>query len=398
MQRKLVQFGAGNIGRSFIGQLFARSGYDVVFVDINEQLVKALNERKAYQVVIKRNQLPDEILWVRNVRAVDGRDRDLVAKEIAGAAILATAVGQHALPHIFPVLAEGLRKRIEQCGRESIDIIIAENIRHGACYFAEELGKSLGGVEDIKRLVGLVETSIGKMVPLMTRKDIDKDPLWIFAEPYNTLIVDKHGFVHQIPDVDGLSPVENIAAYVDRKLFIHNLGHAAAAYLGYAYNPDIVFMYKALAIPDVYQKTRQCMEQSAVALHKAYPEDLTLSALHEHVDDLLERFQNRSLGDTIFRVGRDLPRKFHKDDRLVGAMLLAKKYGCPCNAIAEAVIAGCKFRATDEAGDLSPEDKLFAEQDYPAGLEHILTHVCQLSRANKLEADVTDEIMKNYKD
>jgi mannitol-1-phosphate 5-dehydrogenase len=95
-------------------------------------------------------------------------------------------------------------------------------------------------------------------------------------------------------------------------------------------------------------------------------------------------------------VGRDLRRKLHKNDRLVGAMLLAKKHGCPCDAIAEAVVAACTFRATDEDGNLFPGDVTFAEYEYPQGLVHILTHVAQLSRENALEAEVIEKILDNY--
>lgn len=386
---KLIQFGGGNIGRSFIGQLFARGGYEVVFVDVNAALIDALNAQHAYRVIIKRNNQPDETLWVRNVRGVNANNREQVAAEIADASILATSVGKNALPHIFPVLAQGLRRRTAP-----VDLIIAENVNDAAAYFRRELQLLLPEEYDFDRQVGLVETSIGKMVPIMKREDVQRDPLWVFAEPYNTLIVDKHGFKTPLPAIDGMFPVDNIAAYVHRKLFIHNLGHAAAAYFGYQFNPQFTYIYEALAVPELLQKTRQCMEQSAVALNKNYPDDLLRSDLHGHIEDLLERFQNRSLGDTIFRVGRDLYRKLGKDDRLIGALLLAKKHGCPCDVIAESVVAACQFKATDEFGQLFPEDQRFWEYDQPLGLEHILRNICQLSRANALEAEVIEEILK----
>jgi len=47
-KKKMIQFGAGNIGRSFIGQLFSRSGYEVVFVDINKELIKEVNKKRVF--------------------------------------------------------------------------------------------------------------------------------------------------------------------------------------------------------------------------------------------------------------------------------------------------------------------------------------------------------------
>ena len=155
MGKKLIQFGGGNIGRSFIGQLFSRSGYEVVFIDIDEKLVDAFNERKEYRVIIKRNALPDETLWIKNVRTVNAKNTERVAEEISDAAIIATAVGKNALPHIFPVLTRGLQRRLEKWGEEPIDIVIAENIRDGAEYFREEFKKLLPDDYDIDRLVGL---------------------------------------------------------------------------------------------------------------------------------------------------------------------------------------------------------------------------------------------------
>lgn len=44
-----LHFGAGNIGRGFIGALLHHSGYDVVFADVNDTMVCLLNEKKNTQ-------------------------------------------------------------------------------------------------------------------------------------------------------------------------------------------------------------------------------------------------------------------------------------------------------------------------------------------------------------
>jgi len=133
-KKKMLQFGAGNIGRSFIGQLFSRSGYEVVFVDINKELVKELNKKRVYKLVIKRNELPDEIILIENIRAIDSFDKEAVIREIVDADIIATAVGKHALPQIVPVIALGLQLRYKKRGKNPLDIIIAENLRNAADY------------------------------------------------------------------------------------------------------------------------------------------------------------------------------------------------------------------------------------------------------------------------
>jgi mannitol-1-phosphate 5-dehydrogenase len=393
-KKKMVQFGAGNIGRSFIGQLFSRSGYEVVFIDINKELVKELNKKRAYKLVIKRNELPDEIILIENIRAINGYDKEAVIREIVDADILATAVGKYALPQIIPVIAQGLQWRDEKRGKNPLDIIIAENFRNVADYLRKELKSLLPLEYPFDELVGLIESSIGKMVPLMKEEDKKKDLLWIFAEPYNTLIVDKKGFKTSLPQIRDLRAVENIKAYVDRKLFIHNLGHSAAAYLGYQYDSKMTFIYEALEVPEIYKIVREGMKQSAVALNEAYPKDLALQDLQNHIDDLLFRFQNKSLRDTIFRVGRDLYRKLDKNERLVGPMLLAQRQNAPYHKIKRVFYAALNFKAKDQKGEMYPLDKIFFQREYPRGLKHILKSVCHLSSHQDEEVKVREEIEK----
>lgn len=378
LRPKLVLFGAGKIGRSFIGQLFSRGGYEVVFVDVFKPVIDELNRRGNYNVIIKSEQ--DEVLNIKNVRGVLATDIEAVIHEIATADMLAVSIGQQGLPSAFPLIAKGLMLRHREVYNSPLDIIIAENLRNAADYFAVELKKLLPENYPFDKLVGLVETSIGKMVPIMLKKDMEADILQVFAEPYNNLILDKKAFKNQIPAFEGLSPKENMKAWVDRKLFIHNLGHATTAYLGFKYNPKFVFLYEALTVPEIKNSVRETMLQAAAILLKKYPDEFTLEALTEHTDDLISRFQNRALGDTIYRVGCDLKRKLSADDRLAGAIHLALELKMPYNKILDAFMAGCSFKATDESGNRLKDDVDFSEKYEKKGIEWALTEIAKLKK------------------
>lgn len=371
--KKLVLFGAGKIGRSFIGQLFSRGGYEVVFVDTCQPIVEELNSRHNYNVVIKGEVT--EVLNIKNVRGVFAGDYQRVIAEIANADILAVSVGVGGLCTAIPLIAKGLIQRYQNDPEYPLDIIIAENLRNASEYLEYELKKYLPAWYPISKLVGLVETSIGKMVPIMLKKDFEEDILQVFAEPYNSLILDKLAFRNPIPEIEGLAPREQMKPWVDRKLFIHNLGHAATAYLGYLHNHNFVYLYEALGIPSIKNSVREVMLQSADLLLKKYPDEFTLEALTNHIDDLLYRFQNKALGDTIFRVGCDLKRKLGPDDRLVGAIRLAMELNLPYNKILYVLISSCYFRANDENGNMFPGDEEFA-RDFERGLKIVLKFIC----------------------
>jgi mannitol-1-phosphate 5-dehydrogenase len=374
---KIVIFGAGKIGRSFIGQLFSLSGYEVVFVDINKNLISDLNVKKQYNVIIKDNT-GEKVLIIKNVRGVCLDDSDQVVRELADANIAAFSVGQQGLPETIPVISKALVLRREMFSDRPLDFIIAENMRNSDKYLEAELGRYLPPEYPLNKLVGLVETSIGKMVPIMSQKDLDEDPLQVFAEPYNTLIVSKKGFKNPIPELQNLDPKENIKAWVDRKLFIHNLGHATAAYLGFRKFPRAVYIYEVLDDPEIFKDTRNTMLQSADILMALYAGEFTYSRLEAHIDDLLHRFRNKALGDTIFRVGCDLYRKLSPEDRLVApiksAIDLNKRYDLIMNALANAV----SFRAKDEYGKYFPSDESFFSEA-GKGINHILKNICRLN-------------------
>ena len=368
-----VIFGAGNIGRSFIGNIFSSNGLRVTFVDANAALVKELNNKKEYRIVIKRNNKDDEELLVKNIEAVHSSETDKIISCLVECNLCATSVGQVALPKVIPLIAEGIKIRNRQ-SLSPLDIIIAENIRHGADYFRKLFKENaLSGEE-----AGLVETSIGKMVPIMTAADLTKDPLVLHAEEYNTLILDRKGFKNNVLEFPEIKTVENIAAWVDRKLFIHNLGHAASAYLGYQKHPSRKLIADVLEDAQVELQVRKAMAEAAAALLCEYPSDFTEKDLSDHIDDLLFRFKNKALGDTVFRVGRDLPRKLGRDDRILGAAGLCLKHHLPYNEIIRVFYSALEFSASDQNGETFRADVAFLREFRKKKMRKSLIELCGL--------------------
>lgn len=393
--QSFVQFGAGNIGRSFIGQLFSRADYEVIFVDIDDALIEGLNAAGAYDLVVKEPD-GDRRITIDHVRAIHSGNREAVSQAVAEASYIATSVGSGVLKHIFPVLAAGLQQR-----KEPVDIIIAENMRRGAEFFKDGLSPYLPKAFPFSRRVGLVETSIGKMVPIMTREDRAQDPLQVFSEAYNTLIVDASGFITEIPPLEGLKAVDHIDAYVDRKLFVHNLGHAAAAYLGHVSHPEAVYIREVLEDPELLREVRLVMQEGGNAVLKAYPESFNQAAMNAHIEDLLSRFRNPSLGDTLFRVGRDLHRKLGKNDRIIGAMLLASRKNLPFDHIAGVYRAALSFHALGEDGKPDEKDAAFYALLSSSGADYILREVSGLSAqdaGNDAEVSVAEMLRKRIQD
>jgi len=372
--KKLVLFGAGKIGRSFIGQLFSRSGYEVVFIDIDTQIINALNEKCSYKVFICDTN-PETII-VENVRGVLANEVKAVTFEIVTADILAVSIGKNGLKHIVPTLSNALLKREKKYPGRMLDIILAENMRNADEFLRNELLNVLPADYPLDQRVGLIETSIGKMVPLIVNNR-DNDILSVSAEAYNTLIVNKEAFRNPIPPIIGMEAKENMKAWVDRKLFIHNFGHAATAYLGHKKYPDLVYLWEALEDEEIKVFVKSAMLQSAEALRHEYPGVFTDQHLNEHIDDLICRFSNRYLGDTIFRVGCDLYRKLSPDDRIITPLTIAKKHNLPCDTIEEVLKAALHFKATGVNGQMYPSDVDFQQELKEKGEQYVLRKVCK---------------------
>lgn len=337
---KAVMYGAGNIGRGFIGQLLSLSGYDVSFVDVNETVISALNEKGEYPVDILYGDRREEQI-VKNVCGVDGKDTDAVAEAIAGADVMATAVGVNVLKFIAAPIAAGIKKRWESGDKKPLNIIICENLIGADMYLKGLISESLN--DDEKKIldekVGFVEASIGRMVPVQTPEMQNGNPLRVCVERYNKLPLDSAAVKGDRPEIKNAVWFTPFQYYIERKLFIHNMGHAMTAYLGRLLGYE--YIWQAIENPYIELLVSKAMTQSALALSARH--GVKPTEVYDHVLDLLQRFRNRQLGDTVQRVGNDLKRKLAKNDRLVGALNMCKEQDVSCDYIKIGIAAALSF-------------------------------------------------------
>jgi mannitol-1-phosphate 5-dehydrogenase len=353
----VVQFGAGAIGRGFLGQLWSQAGYEVVYVDINRETVAALNQRRHYPLRLVSNDGSRDI-EIGPVRGYDLREHPVsIPAALARCAFACTAVGVNAFLSLAPLIGKAVaaraaivRNRWEPVPEVPLNIICCENQQHAA----SELRKACAAAvppSDMARgyfasHIGFVDASVGRMVPPPTPELLAEDRLLIAAEPYAELPIDGDAWLGPVPPIPGLLPKSNFAAYVARKLFTHNGGHAVLAYHGFMRGHN--YIWQALEDPFIRAELLGFWDETGAALIAAYGFDPAEQRAHEA--DLLRRFANRALGDTVVRVGRDPKRKLRADDRLVGAGLLCLQTRPDTipSRVCHAIAAGLRFEAPDD--------------------------------------------------
>ena len=367
---KAVVFGAGNIGRGFIGQLLYDSGYEIVFIDVDRNTVDCLNKAGYYEITLATAEA-GETRRIGGVRAVDVKNTALCSQELACADIAATAVGVNALPAIVPMLAAGIRERMRS-RPEPLNIILCDN-KIGADRYMETLVKELLTAKETAFFdthIGFLEASVERMVTsspscapgMLTR---------ITAEDFNTLPVDAANIKGALPPVAGVEPFSPFDFYIYRKIYMHNMSHAMTAYLGFL--RGYLLLCDAAGDPLIRDAVRRALDESAGALKAEFGP--AAEGLDAFAENLISRYGNRLLGDTVLRVGRDTRRKLSPSDRLAGALAYIVAHGGNGLYLSLAIAAALRFCPADDpasgevAGTAAEQGAQAAVEKY-AGMAH----------------------------
>lgn len=261
--KKAVQFGAGNIGRGFIGALLSQSGYQVVFADVAEAIIDKINEDKTYTVHVMDVDCKDQ--KIENISGVNSTKPEAI-DEIASADLVTTAVGLVILPRIAPTIAQAIEKRMENGVKEPMNMIACENAIRGTSQLKKAVYENLSdaGKAYADEYVGFADCAVDRIVPPVKSENF----IDVVVEEYFEWDVEKSGLKGELPQIEGMTLVDDLMAYIERKLFTLNTGHCITAYLGNL--RGIPTIDKAIADEEIFGIVSAAMKESGAGLIKKY--------------------------------------------------------------------------------------------------------------------------------
>jgi mannitol-1-phosphate 5-dehydrogenase len=336
---KAVHFGAGNIGRGFVGLLLHEAGYEVVFADVADALISQLAAADSY-AVHEVGENPT-VRTVDNFRAVNsGTQEAQLIEEIATADIVTTAVGPHILKFVAPAITKGIAARA--AGKAPLQVMACENAINATDILCEAIVQSwddaAGPLDDA---AVFANTAVDRIVP-------NQEPgqgLDVTVETFYEWVIDRTPFGGAAPVIPGATFVDRLGPYIERKLFTVNTGHASAAYFGY--EAGVEKISEAMADQDVAADVRAVLDETKQLLVSKH--GFNHDEQEAYVQKILGRFSNPHLPDTVHRVGRAPLRKLSRHERFIGPAAELAERGIVPEALLGAIAAALRFNDPADA-------------------------------------------------
>lgn len=346
-----IQFGAGNIGRGFIGMLLAQAGYRVIFADVSEVIIDRLAADQKYTVHVMDTEVED--VEITNITGIMSNGEEIIG-EIAKADVLTTAVGLRVLGFIAPAIAKGIQKRMADGVKTPLNIIACENAIRATSQLKDHVYGILSEEEKAfcEKYIGFADCSVDRIVPPVR----SENPVDVVVEKYCEWNVEKASLKGEIPEIPGMNLADNLMAYIQRKLFTLNTGHCITAYTGILAGHKTID--QAISDPKIYELVKAAMIQSGDGLIQRFGFDK--DAHYKYIDKIINRFKNPYLKDDVTRVGREPLRKLSADDRLVSPLTTAMSYGLPVDKLILGIGAALHYNNPEDAQSAELQEKIAA--------------------------------------
>ncbi|MCM8817907.1 MAG: hypothetical protein NC915_00240 [Candidatus Omnitrophica bacterium] len=375
--KKAIVFGAGQIGRGFIGELCFDSGYFIIFVDVSEIIVDLLNQRKKYKICLLGEKKVEKV--IENFKCLNLKDEKEVINEIMDTDLIFTSVGANNLFTLSEIISKGIKGKFAK-DKGFLNIVICENLLSAGKKFKEDILKKGSFSEEEKKYleerVGFVETVISRMTSPLTEEEKKESPLLVKVEPYKILPVDKNGFKGNLPEIDGFLPVANLHQYEELKIFGHNLSHVSLAYPGFL--KGYTYIWECIKDEEIFNLLKNVQNEVKQALRRKF--SFKENELEEYFSDLNKRFDNKLLKDTIFRVGREPLRKLGKEERIIGAINLCLGFNIFPESICFVLASALCYNYSEDKESIKIQN-IIKEK----GIDFVLKEICGITDERIIE-------------
>lgn len=338
---KAVHFGAGNIGRGFIGEILSKNGFEIGFVDINDTIIDELNNRKEYLIEIAdENQEKIKIEHVYGINS-STHPQDVI-DNIAEADIVTTAIGPNILPYIAELIAKGIKQRRVNNNTNSIDVIACENMIGGSQFLYDKVSEYLGDddLEYVNEMIGFPNAAVDRIVPIQHHDD----PLFVSVEPFCEWVVDESTLKNKKIELDDVEYVSDLEPYIERKLFSVNTGHATVAYTGASKGYKTIL--EAISDMDVLEQLKHVLSETGNLLVDKWGFDK--DDHKRYIEKIIKRFENPYISDDISRVARTPIRKLGYNERFICPTRELKERGLAYNYLIDTVSKVLHYQDKDD--------------------------------------------------
>lgn len=370
-----VHFGAGNIGRGFIGLLLHNAGHHVTFVDVAAPLIDLLNSTDSYRV-IESGENPTTHVVTDFSGLNSATQADDVVAAIAEADIVTTAVGPTVLKFVAPLIARALTVRTAS---HPLAVMACENAIGATDVLRDAIATECDA--DAMGRARFANTAVDRIVP----GQADGQGLDVTVEQFCEWVIETGPFGDAVPVIAGAHFVDNLAPYIERKLLTVNTGHASTAYFGKVHGAT--YISEALDIPEVLSGVTAVLAETTQMLVRRHGLDADIQ--RAYAEKTVTRFRNPALMDLVDRVGRQPLRKLSRHERLIEPAAALAEAGVRPVALLAAVTAAIQFTVADD-----PESVDLQQRRQGLSAEEFAVSVCGIAPEHPLFTDLVVAISR----
>jgi len=302
-----------------VGQLADESGYRLTFIDTDRSLCALLKGRGSYDVQLVSAH--PRTVTIGGFAVHHPEETEAIYPDFAAAELLFTSVGPEnvkaAAEETRPLFVRWLK---ETGGTPAKNVFCCENMNRGTSVFRAHLQEGFPAelLPLLERSVGFPDTMIARVVAR------PHDPLLLLGEEYSEWTAEKSAVRGAaLSTVKTLQLVDGQERYLQRKLYIHNTGHATFGYLGFL--KGYRYVHEAGLDPSIMDICQRAIEESGWAIEKEH--GFSADVIRAYRASLTEKCMLPQLPDELTRVVRDPVRKLGPEERFFGPISLRIRHG-----------------------------------------------------------------------